>query len=160
MGQSTTAARRLIRLEREAQAIELRKSGMSYPKIAAALGISVSGTAKIVRKVMARLRHVTDEKAEQLRQFDLDRLDTMLNGVWDNATAGNVNAIECVLKIMTRRARLLGLDAPTKQEITGRDGAAIEITDARERLTGTVARIADAIAEAENPSGADEPTVQ
>ena len=50
---------------------------------------------------------------------------------------------------INKRCEVLGLDAPTKREITGRAGEAIEIKDvtAREQLAGRLARIASRAAE-------------
>jgi hypothetical protein len=42
--------------------------------------------------------------------------------VWTKALNGDVRAVDSVLRIMERRAKLLGLDAPTK--IDWRDSAA------------------------------------
>lgn len=46
------------------------------------------------------------------RQLQLKRMELMLEGVWDEATEGNQGAIDAVLKIMDRQAKLLGLDRP------------------------------------------------
>ena len=45
------------------------------------------------------------------------RLDEMQFAVWDRAINGDLPALSCVLKIMDRRAKLLGLDKPEKMEV-------------------------------------------
>jgi hypothetical protein len=44
------------------------------------------------------------------------RLDELQNAIWQRATDGEVRALDRVLHIMARRAKLLGLDAPQRQE--------------------------------------------
>jgi len=51
-------------------------------------------------------------------------LDGMLAGIWQGARKGNVSHIDRVLKIEERRAKLLGLDAPTKVAETDPEGNA------------------------------------
>jgi len=64
----------------------------------------------------------------------VERLDQMLLALGPmlrtNQREGrmaNLGAIDRALKIMERRAKLLGLDAPVRQEVTGADGGALEI---------------------------------
>src|SRR5215211_1877550 len=59
-------------LNREADALELRRNGASYPEIAERLGISVSGAAKAVKRALDR--HIA-EAAPDVRKLELDRLD-------------------------------------------------------------------------------------
>jgi hypothetical protein len=47
---------------------------------------------------------------EGVRQMELQRLDKLLTALWDSATGGTLGAIDRVLKVMQRRAELLGLD--------------------------------------------------
>jgi len=44
------------------------------------------------------------------------RLDQMQAALWQRATDGEVRAIDRILRIMERRARLLGLDEPERRE--------------------------------------------
>ena len=46
-------------------------------------------------------------------------LDGLLMGHWTRASNGDVTATRTVLSIMDRRAKLLGLDAPPRLDITG-----------------------------------------
>jgi hypothetical protein len=50
----------------------------------------------------------------------LVRLDQLLQGVWLGAVDGNPAAVGLALRIMERRAKLLGLDAPAKIDIEAR----------------------------------------
>jgi hypothetical protein len=62
------------------------------------------------------------EPAEQARNLDLKRLDAMTLALWSQARQGNQGAVDRLLRIMERRAKLLGLDAPTKVAPTTPDG--------------------------------------
>jgi len=54
-----------------------------------------------------------------LRALELLRLDELLNALWDTAIAGDLKAVDRVLKVMERRAKLLGLDAPFEIKTDG-----------------------------------------
>jgi hypothetical protein len=56
------------------------------------------------------LREIVHEPAERLRQLELQRLDEMQRAIFAQACGGDTTAIQTVLKIMDRRARLEGLD--------------------------------------------------
>ena len=49
--------------------------------------------------------------------WESERLDRLLDGVWAKATKGQTPAIRAAIALMERRARLWGLDQPTKLEI-------------------------------------------
>lgn len=106
----------------EEKALDLRKAGASYRKIAKAMDCSVAQSHKLVARAMKRLVERCSDGAEKVRVLELERLDDMLMGLWPNANRGNAQAVEKVLKIMERRAKLLGLDAPTKVAPTTPDG--------------------------------------
>jgi|SRR5215207_3754548 len=124
-------------LEREARAIELRRNGATYHQIAERLHMSVSGAALAVKRALDR--HVA-EAAPDVRKLELDRLDHLhvqallvLQREHVVVSAGKVvldttgrpmrddgptlQAIRTILTIQERRARLLGLDAPTRVDV-------------------------------------------
>lgn len=51
---------------------------------------------------------------QQARNVELQRLQEMHRTVWEDALTGDREAIGTVLRLMERRAKLLGLDAPAK----------------------------------------------
>ena len=65
------------------------------------------------------MREYATEPATQLRDMEVARLDRLLMGHWTKAIGGDVNATRTVLSIMDRRAKLLGLDAPQRIDLTG-----------------------------------------
>ena len=111
---SSTEARRITAAERRAQALDLRLAGYSFEAIGQQLGISKQAAYKHVSTALETLHTQTDNSAEQLRALELERLDALLKGCWTAATAGDSESTRVALKVLERRAKLLGLDAPTK----------------------------------------------
>lgn len=60
------------------------------------------------------------------RKIEQDRLDILQAAYWNDALSGDVKAGQMIVRIMDRRAKLLGLDMPIKvqQEITVWNGDA------------------------------------
>jgi hypothetical protein len=81
-----------------------------------------------VHRTMRQRRTKVAEAAEELRALQDERLNRMLAGLWNSAATGDVAAVDRVLKIMERQARLHGLDAPTRTEVTGEGGGAVQLT--------------------------------
>lgn len=114
MSKSRTSKDRLQAVERRLLVLEARKAGYSYQQIADQLGISKGTVCKDLTRVLAEYHARTAEEVERLRALETERLDHMLRGIWPRATSGHLGAIERALKIMERRAKLLGLDGPIK----------------------------------------------
>ncbi len=106
--ESPTSPHRLKVRERALQALEMRKAGATFEVIAGQL--RYSSKADAYKAVMRFLDKQADEAAEPLRRLEVERCDKLQLAVWADAVGGNLKAIETVLHIMERRARLLGLD--------------------------------------------------
>lgn len=123
--------------ERDAKAAELKATGMSYGAVARALGFAdESGAYRAAQRAMRAIA----EPARELRALELARLDFALQAAWKIMTMAHIAvsngrvvlhpetgaplrdygpvlaAIDRVIRIGERRAKLLGLDAPTKIE--------------------------------------------
>src|SRR6186713_657770 len=92
---------------RRQQALDLRLAGATYRQIGERLGVSLPIAWK---HTQAALRQAPQEPAQELRQIELARLDRLHMAHWSQALGGSTDATDRVLKIMDRRARLLGLD--------------------------------------------------
>jgi len=124
--------------EKTRQALELRKAGLTYEAIASRLGYANrSGAFKSVER---GLRSILREPADDLRTLELERLDTVQVGLWQKARTGDVQSIDRLLRIMERRAKLLGLDAPDTSSV--KLEGAIELQDAEQRILGRIAGLA------------------
>lgn len=107
-----TSPRTIAAKRRAEKAVELRAEGMSFPDIARELGYaSRQGAHEAVNKA---LKEMFREPLEAMIQLDLERLDRMWTVHFLNAQSGDVAALSACMRIMERRARLLGLDAPAK----------------------------------------------
>jgi hypothetical protein len=62
------------------------------------------------KHTQAALQQALQEPAQEVRQIELARLDRLHMAHWPQALGGSADATDRVLKIMDRRARLLGLD--------------------------------------------------
>lgn len=113
-GRNVTQAVKTV--EKKIKALELRKAGANYQSIADALGYK--GPSGAFKAVQSGLRAVLKEPAEELRTLELERLDGILMAIYPLARGGDNAAIDRCLKIMERRSRLLGLDAPAKHTIS------------------------------------------
>ncbi len=101
-------------IDRQLEALRMRTAGKSYPEIAESLGYASSSGAH--KAVSTALRKTLQEPADEVRSIELERLDELLMGIWQYRMKPDY--LDRVLKIMERRAKLLGLDAPTKQDLT------------------------------------------
>lgn len=98
-------------LDRERRVIDMRRSGATFEDIAAAVGYANhTGAWHAYRRAMRRT--LTDAGTEDIRQLELSRLDRLQEALWPQAMNGDTTAVHAVIKILDRRARYLGLDAP------------------------------------------------
>jgi hypothetical protein len=63
----------------------------------------------------------SSEAAAELRQLEGARLDTLQAQWWPHAIRGDYPAAKFVLRIMERRAKLFGLDAPQQVRVSTPD---------------------------------------
>lgn len=122
-----TAKSMTLAKQREHDALELRTRGCTYDQISKALGITRQGAADCVKRALAALKSDTEEKAEEVRDLELRRLDKMLQIAEAAAEGGDLAAIDRVLRIQERRSKYLGLDAPAKSEIKSETTARVDL---------------------------------
>ncbi|MGB3893772.1 MAG: hypothetical protein WA942_05890 [Mycolicibacter sinensis] len=98
--------------ERALKALALRREGLSYRAIAEQLDWGDESSA---RYAVTRLLDRTEaEEVAEMRYIEGERLDELQRTHWAAALSGDLDAAKMVLKVMERRARLFGLDAPSK----------------------------------------------
>lgn len=110
---SKTSAIRVKSSERQARALALRAAGATFQQIGDQLGITRQSAHEHVTRGIARHVADADTAASELVVLETLRLDTLQSAVWRAAVSGDLRAVDRVLRIMERRARLLGLDAAT-----------------------------------------------
>lgn len=141
--------------ERDAEAARLRARGMSYQRIATALGYENKGTAwHAVNRV---LKDTVQEAGDELRVIERERLDRLAEAAWavlerQHVTVSNgriislhgeplpddgpvLQAIDRLLRISESRRKLDGLDAPSRVSVDA-DQLGQEITAILDRLAG------------------------
>jgi hypothetical protein len=97
--------------ERQAKALELRKSGATFESIALALGYkNRSSAADAVTRALRDT--VPAELVNEVRFIENLRLDEMFKRTYTKAMQGDLKAVDSCLRIMARRAAMNGLDAP------------------------------------------------
>lgn len=109
-------------LEKERKVLEYRRGGLTFDLIAERLGYaSASGAHKAYLSACNRIVY---EDVVEVRKSEMDRLDIAQAAIWGDLTdTQNVDAntrarlVLALIKIMERRARLLGLDMPTKAQV-------------------------------------------
>jgi hypothetical protein len=121
---SQTQSTTLRGLPRRLQAVQLRLAGLSYEDIGQELGVTRQRAWTLVQKEMRRLGHERAEAAATLQRIELEGLDALHRTYWPAAIAGDLDAAAFVLRLMQRRARLLGLDAPPAK---GESAPAVEL---------------------------------
>ncbi len=132
---------------RRTKLLALRRQGVRYDdERVEALGYSSPSAARrdLTRALEA---HRQEEEAEvaTYRQQENERLDALLEAAWPRATqpspvlnkdgevidqALDMRAVDTVLRLMDRRAKLNGLDMPTKAEVTGAEGGPLAVSTA------------------------------
>ena len=123
MGESKTSKRRIAAVEKQVKALELRKAGVTFEEIAKTLGYA--GPSGAFRAVDSALEKTLQEPADKLRQIEWLRLEQMQRALWPTALSGDLGAIDRLVRIMERRARLLGLDSRVEVGLVGPGGGPI-----------------------------------
>lgn len=127
--------------ERRAKAWKLRvEERQSYRAIAAKLGVDASTICRDLAADRAELLALRTEAAEDERAMALEELDLLWNSIRAKVKKGHLGAVREAVRIIERRSRLLGLDAPTK--LAGPTGGALEVVqlylpdNGRKRMDG------------------------
>lgn len=128
---SAGAPQNVVDLELAEKAIALRCTGATYRAIAKEINVSVSTAHDLVSKAVAERREQKAQRTDELVELELERCDQLQRALAKKAADGNERAIATTLRIMERRARLLGLDAAPKLELTGPGGGPLNVNGPR-----------------------------
>lgn len=129
---------------RRAQALSFRLAGLSWEQIGQRLNISPQGATDMVNRTLTRAEN---RLVEEMRDLEGQRLDRAQLAIWSKVLDGDPRAVDTFLRISARRAKLFGLDAPTKVALS------LEI---RQEMDEALARLEKVIL-GEVISGVDEP---
>jgi DNA-binding CsgD family transcriptional regulator len=147
-------------LKRRDDVWKRRVKGDTIREIAKELGVSVGTVQSDLNAVRLELDHDNKVRAEIERSVGAGRLDAAAKkllaiiNIKDSELAGAEPeqlislataipaAINALARIEERRAKLLGLDAPTKTEVSGADGGPLQVADARNALLAKLSSLA------------------
>lgn len=105
--------KRIAVQRRRAEALILRGQGLTYARIANALGYSSAGEAR--KQVLIAFDGIVDEPAQELRTLQLERLNSLLTVAWKVTTeptaspAAQLRAINSAMGIIDQISNLTGL---------------------------------------------------
>lgn len=102
-----SAAARAATASRRLRCIELAGEGKTYEQIAAEVGFANKSSAR--KAVVAALAAREVAAVDDLRRLEIGRLDALQAASWEDALGGNVRAVDRILRIITLRAKILGL---------------------------------------------------
>ncbi len=123
MKQRKTKPAQLATAQRRQFIFDLRKGGASYRQIVDILRTQYGPDAlpekydereahKDVTRELARIRQATALDVVEVATLELERLGTLLLGIWTKAAGGDYGAIDRALAIMRRMAELQGVVTP------------------------------------------------
>jgi hypothetical protein len=113
----TSIQRRVRILQRRRDIAHLLVGGARVSTIADRLGVSRSTVSDDVQVIFREWRRETVLQADRAMLLDLQRCDEWLEALSPKARNGNLDAIATGLKILGRRARMIGYDAPERHEL-------------------------------------------
>ena len=111
-GRFKTQPHRVRAAEMRAEAVRLRKMGLSYPQIAERVGYNSRQAAfQAVTTALRDIREETADDADDLRTLEAERLDQLWQIAFTEAVSNrSMRAIDTLMRIQERRAKLFGLD--------------------------------------------------
>ena len=136
-------------VDREIKVLELRRAGLTWQRISEEAGYADASGAYLAYK--RAIKRTMQQPADELREQELDRIDRLQLALWPKAMKGDNASINTIVRLMERRARLLGLDTPIKiqQDVVNWDGN--ESIDRAVRELAALLTANDAISISESP---------
>ena len=139
-----SSSRKAITAARRKRALELRIQGKSLAVIAEELGISVPAVSKLIRTAMEATAKEIAGNADELRALEVERIDRLLDSLWERATESHeaynpiaeemetvcpeLGAVDRVVRLMERRAKLLGIDKPPSEPAPEKTESAVKVS--------------------------------
>lgn len=108
------AQSRLQAAERRRRVLQWRLAGVSFEHIGQQLGCSRQRAHQLYTDALAA---ITREPADEALKADLERLDLLWRAALEHALAGSARWAEVGLRVLERRARIIGYDAPTRSQV-------------------------------------------
>ena len=110
----------LVLFERRVVFWEQYKEGKSFRQIAQEHDVSSSTVSSDIRAFVRELKDEGLRHVEEYRIVHQERIAVAINAIWHRVLEGKTDAINTLIRLLERESRLLGLDAPTKVDITAK----------------------------------------
>jgi hypothetical protein len=104
----------------ERQALKWRMAGVDYDLIADRLEEDPTVVRMWVEQQLGRLAGEEVRSVEIARALHLERLEAIMAAHWEKSLRGSTDDSMMVLRVLERQAKLLGIDAPVKVDLTHR----------------------------------------
>jgi len=118
-------AKQALVAKRRSEMLIMKIQGRTSAQIAEHFGISPATARSDLRRAIKKARDMEVHDAELYRFIQGSRLETLLRGVWPEASDGDIKAGEQARKYIADLTELFGLKVPVRTEISGPDGGAI-----------------------------------
>lgn len=126
----------ITRAEEFARVLDLRRTGMTLRAMATEMGYADhAGVLKLLR---AAISDIPKEARDELIAIESERLELLQNATWEHALTGDPQSVAVALRVMERRASLLGLDAKRSVDVNLTESP--EWADIRERIALALAK--------------------
>jgi hypothetical protein len=132
----------------ESEVVRLKNLGMDFPRIAEQITLIGRGRTKSITELPPDLRFPLDYRistqachkaysralrresalaVEEHRQMDTARCEEMILGLQPGLRRGDPKTVEAAIKVLGHKSKLLGLEAPKRMEMTGKDNGPLTI---------------------------------
>lgn len=121
---------------RRMKAVKMRIAGYAPEDIAAECGyVSPAACSADIYEALAKQLTTPDHNIEVLREIECRRMDQMLLALQPGIERGTPRSVEIAIRILERRAKMLGLDSATKVQILTVDDIDAQIAKLTEEMT-------------------------
>ena len=142
------APKRILAQQKRRDAIELRKMGVTYQKIADAVGYPSANEAR--KQVLKAYNEIIQEPAIELRVLQVERLNHLLTIAWQQAQGGSLSAINTCVGLMTRIDILMGTEAAQKVEVVSVNTNIISVNATQDEFIQNMKRFLNVNADGTN----------
>jgi hypothetical protein len=140
-GRRVTQAKQDEIAARRTKVATLRLAHLTQPEIAAQLGVGIGTVNRDLQAIRQEWAQRRDTAYEDWLAEELAKLDRLERALLPLALQGSAPVADRILSIMDRRARMMGLDKPTRAEVTVdvRSDLDREIAELLDQLDGETA---------------------
>jgi hypothetical protein len=112
---TTLQNRRSVRADqlaaRRVEALSLRMAGLTYEQIGSRLQMTRLNAMELIKVSLQEAENLAVDEMRTLENIKLDRVQA---SIWSKVLDGDLPSIAAFLQISNRRAKLNGLDSPTR----------------------------------------------